>query len=75
MSAPHPFPPDPLGPGGIAAFGRRLRGGATTAAATTEAFLARIEAFDGRLGAFEHVAAEDGPGFGPGHRRRARGGD
>ncbi len=58
MSTPHLFPPDPLGSGGIAAFGRRLRGGATTSAATTEAFLARIEAFDGRLGAFEHVAAE-----------------
>ena len=56
MSSAHPLPPDPLGPDGIAAFGRRLRSGATTAEATTAAFLARIEALDGRLGAFEHVA-------------------
>ena len=56
MSAVRALPPDPMADGGIAAFGRRLREGETTATATTEDFLARIAALDGRLGAFEHVA-------------------
>ncbi len=55
MNAP---PPDPLEPGGIADYGRRLRGGEITAAAATRAYLERIEALDLRLGAFEHVAGD-----------------
>ena len=49
--------PDPLQAGGIAGFGRRLRSGAISAEAATAAYLARIEALEPRLGAFEHVAA------------------
>jgi Asp-tRNA(Asn)/Glu-tRNA(Gln) amidotransferase A subunit family amidase len=48
---------DPL-QGGIADFGRRLRAGETTAAAATEAYLARIAALDPALRAYEHVGAE-----------------
>ena len=50
--------PDPLADGGIRAFGRRLRGGGITATQATEAYLARIDALDGVLGAYEHVARE-----------------
>ncbi len=50
--------PDPFGPGGIAGFGRRLRAGEVTAEAAVEACLARIEALEPELGAFEHVAGE-----------------
>ena len=50
-------PPDPLA-GGIHDFGHRLRRGELTAARATERYLARIEALDGILGAYEHVAAE-----------------
>ncbi len=53
--------PDPLAAGGIAEFGERLRRGATTAEATVEAYLARIEALEPRLGAFEYVASEQAP--------------
>ena len=48
-------PPDPLADGGIVGFGRRLRSGRVRAAEATDAYLARIEALDPRLGAFEHV--------------------
>ncbi len=59
MSAPaKPLPADPVLDGGIAGFGQRLRTGATTATAVTEAYLARIEALDDHLGSYEHVAAE-----------------
>src|ERR1700722_12345781 len=51
--------PDPLEDGGIAGFGSRLRGGAITAEAAAEAYLARIDALDGALGAYEYVAADD----------------
>ncbi len=51
-------PPDPLEPGGIGEFASRFRGGDISAEAATAAYLARIEALDPRLGAFEHVAAE-----------------
>jgi aspartyl-tRNA(Asn)/glutamyl-tRNA(Gln) amidotransferase subunit A len=50
--------PDPLEPGGIESFAARFRGGAITAEAATSAYLERIEALDGNLGAFEFVAAE-----------------
>ena len=53
--------PDPLAAGGIAEFGERLRRGATTAEATVEAYLARIEALEPRMGAFEYVASEQAP--------------
>ena len=50
--------PDPLVPGGIANFGQRLRAGDVTAEAVTEAYLARIEALDEHIGAYQHVAAD-----------------
>ncbi|MDP6603923.1 MAG: amidase [Rhodospirillales bacterium] len=50
--------PDPLAADGIAGFAARIRRGETTIAATLTAYLERIAALDGRLGAFEHVAAE-----------------
>jgi aspartyl-tRNA(Asn)/glutamyl-tRNA(Gln) amidotransferase subunit A len=56
---------DPLEDGGIAGFGSRLRRGTITAEAATEAYLARIDALDGALGAYECVAADDA-------RRQAR---
>ena len=52
------LPPDPFEPGGIVRFGERLRGGEITAEAATAAYLARIEALDPRLGAYQHVAAD-----------------
>lgn len=50
--------PDPIGAAGIADFAARLRQGEITAEAATAAYLARIDALDGRLGAFQHVARE-----------------
>ena len=52
------LPADPFEPSGIVGFAERLRRGETTAAAATGAYLARIEALEPRLGAFEFVAAE-----------------
>jgi aspartyl-tRNA(Asn)/glutamyl-tRNA(Gln) amidotransferase subunit A len=52
------LPPDPIGRGGLADYGRRLRGGEITAEAATRAYLDRIEALDPRLGAYECVAGE-----------------
>jgi aspartyl-tRNA(Asn)/glutamyl-tRNA(Gln) amidotransferase subunit A len=49
---------DPLGRDGLAAYAARLRSGAITAEAATRAYLDRIDALDGWLGAFEHVAPE-----------------
>ncbi|MDP6788418.1 MAG: hypothetical protein QGI13_14965 [Rhodospirillales bacterium] len=48
MSLPT-LPPDPCEPGGIAGFAERLRAGATTAEAATEAYLDRIEILEPRL--------------------------
>ena len=48
---------DPLA-NGIAVYGRQLRAGTTTAEMATRAYLDRIEARDGALGAYQHVAVE-----------------
>ena len=52
------LPPNPIANGGIAGFGKWLRGGKITAESATRAYLARIKALEPRLGVFEHVAAE-----------------
>ena len=52
------IPPDPLGVGGIARFADQIRTGRVTSEAVTTAYLARIEALDSRLGAYEHVARD-----------------
>ena len=52
------IPPDPLDGIGIAGFARALRAGRTSAEATADAYLRRIDALDDRLGAFEAVAAD-----------------
>ena len=52
--------PDPLGTGGIAEYGDRLRRGEITAEQATQAYLERIAALDSRLGAFQHVAGMRG---------------
>lgn len=49
---------DPLAEGGIADFARAFRAGTITSEQATRAYLARIAALDGRLGAFQYVAAE-----------------
>lgn len=49
---------DPLADGGIAGFAARLRRGEITSEAATEAYLARIAALDGALGAYVHVAGD-----------------
>jgi aspartyl-tRNA(Asn)/glutamyl-tRNA(Gln) amidotransferase subunit A len=51
------LPDDPFHPDGIAGFASRLRRGETTAEAVTGAYLARIEALDPHLRAFEVVDA------------------
>ncbi|MDP6803800.1 MAG: amidase [Rhodospirillales bacterium] len=50
------IPPDPLEGIGIVGFARALRAGRTSAEATADAYLRRIDALDDRLGAFETVA-------------------
>ncbi len=57
VAAPH-LPEDPFADGGLAHYGTRLRRGETTAVATVEACLTRIELLNPALLAFEHVAAE-----------------
>ena len=49
------LPDDPFHPDGIAGFASRLRRGETTAEAVTGVYLARIEALDPHLRAFEVV--------------------
>ncbi len=51
-------PSDPLGPGGISEFAGRLHKGEISAEGAAGAYLARIEALDPHLGAFEHIAAD-----------------
>ena len=58
MSNSVDFPADPLGGMTLAEFGPRLRQGAVTIESVTEAYLARIERIDPRLGAYEFVATE-----------------
>ena len=53
------LPPDPIEPGGIAGFARRLRAGKTTAQAATQAYLERIEILDPHLDAYECVMADE----------------
>ena len=48
--------PDPIETGGIAGFGARIRQREVTVEQALSTYLARIEALDPRLGAFEHVA-------------------
>jgi len=50
---------DPIGADGIAGFAARLRRREITAEAATKAYLARIDALDGRLGAYQYVAREE----------------
>ncbi|WP_420403463.1 amidase [Nisaea sp.] len=52
------LPEDPFEKGGIAGFARDLRAGRTSSEAVTLACLERIDALDGKIGAFQHVAAE-----------------
>jgi aspartyl-tRNA(Asn)/glutamyl-tRNA(Gln) amidotransferase subunit A len=52
------LPRDPLSGIAIAEFARRLRRGEATIEATVRDYLARIEALDRRLGAFEFVAGD-----------------
>ena len=52
------IPADPLGVGGIARFADEFRTQRTSSESATAAYLARIEALDGRLGAYEHVARD-----------------
>jgi aspartyl-tRNA(Asn)/glutamyl-tRNA(Gln) amidotransferase subunit A len=49
---------DPLADGGLAEFARNLRCGATSSVQATQSYLARIEALNPRLDAYEHVAAD-----------------
>lgn len=52
------LPEDPFENGGLASFARDLRAGRTSSEAVTLACLERIDALDGKIGAFQHVAAE-----------------
>ncbi|UUX51649.1 amidase [Nisaea acidiphila] len=52
------IPDDPFEAGGIAAFAEDLRAGRTSSEAVTLACLERIDALDGKIGAFQHVAPE-----------------
>ena len=52
------LPDDPIATDGIRGYGRRLRLGEMTAEETVRAYLARIEALDPRLGAYQHVGGE-----------------
>ena len=52
------IPPDPLDDGGIARFADEFRTRRTSSESVTAAYLARIEALDARLGAYEHVARD-----------------
>jgi aspartyl-tRNA(Asn)/glutamyl-tRNA(Gln) amidotransferase subunit A len=49
---------DPLADGGLAEFARNFRSGAISSVQVTQSYLARIEALNPRLDAYEHVAAD-----------------
>ncbi|MFA7668326.1 MAG: amidase [Burkholderiaceae bacterium] len=51
-------PGDPLSSIGLEGFVQAFRAGTVTSEQVTRAYLDRIEALDGKLGAFQHVAAE-----------------
>lgn len=52
-------PADPIAAlGGLAAYGKALRSGRTTAVEAARAYLARIAAYDGKLGAYECLMPE-----------------
>jgi aspartyl-tRNA(Asn)/glutamyl-tRNA(Gln) amidotransferase subunit A len=52
------LPPDPFEPGGLAGFAREFREGRTSSLEATRAYLARIDALDPRLQAFQYVDRE-----------------
>ena len=52
------LPDDPIAADGIRGYGRRLRRNEITAEETVRANLARIEALDPSLGAYQHVGGE-----------------
>jgi aspartyl-tRNA(Asn)/glutamyl-tRNA(Gln) amidotransferase subunit A len=49
---------DPLADGGLAEYARNFRSGAISSVQATQGYLARIEALNPRLDAYEHVAAD-----------------
>ncbi len=53
------LPSDPIEHGGIAAFAAAFHAGGVSSESVTRAYLERIEALDGKLGAYQHVAAEN----------------
>ena len=53
------YPNDPMAEGGIAVFAEKLRSGHITISGVTRAYLDRIEALDGKLGAFQYVAKDE----------------
>ena len=53
------YPNDPMAEGGIAVFAEKLRTGGLTISGVTRAYLDRIEALDGKLGAFQYVAKNE----------------
>jgi aspartyl-tRNA(Asn)/glutamyl-tRNA(Gln) amidotransferase subunit A len=53
------YPNDPMAEGGIAVFAEKLRSGHITISGATRAYLDRIEALDGKLGAFQYVAKDE----------------
>ena len=53
------YPNDPMAEGGIAVFAEKLRTGGVTISGVTRAYLDRIEALDGKLGAFQYVAKNE----------------
>jgi aspartyl-tRNA(Asn)/glutamyl-tRNA(Gln) amidotransferase subunit A len=52
------LPADPIASLGLDGFAYQFRRGEITSESATRAYLARIEALDGKLGAYQHVAAE-----------------
>jgi len=52
------IPENPFEKSGIVGFAKDFRAGRTSSEAVTRACLARIDALDGKVGAFQHVAAD-----------------
>lgn len=55
---PAELPADPIAPIGLDGFAERFRSGDITSEDATRAYLKRIELLDGKLGAYQHVDAE-----------------